>query len=131
MFLPDTSSTEDGLLEVSEIVQLRLSSDLAVLSACDTAVGQVQGQEGVANLSRAFLLGGSRSVVSTLWAIDDAFGATLMRSFYSSLAKGMSKSAALVMAQRYIVQRFPSTAFPGTGRATCSTAMAGRVSSAP
>jgi CHAT domain-containing protein/tetratricopeptide (TPR) repeat protein len=112
VFLPDASSTEDGLLEVPEIVQLRLSSDLAVLSACDTAVGQVQGQEGVASLSRAFLLGGSRSVVSTLWAIDDAFSATLMRSFYLSLVKGMSKSTALVMAQRYIVQRFPSTAVP-------------------
>lgn len=112
VFLPDASATEDGLLEVSEIVQLRLSSDLAVLSACDTAVGQVQGQEGVANLSRAFLLGGSRSVVSTLWAIDDAFSATLMRAFYSSLVKGKSKSAALVAAQRYIVQRFPATAVP-------------------
>jgi CHAT domain-containing protein len=109
VFLPDISSTEDGLLEVPEILQLRLSSDLAVLSACETAVGQVQGQEGVANLSHAFLLGGSRSVVSTLWAIDDAFSATLMRSFYSSLGRGMSKSSALVAAQRYIVERFPST----------------------
>jgi CHAT domain-containing protein len=112
VFLPDASAGEDGLLEVPEIVQLRLRSDLSVLSACDTAVGVVQGQEGVANLSRAFLLGGSRSVVSTLWAIDDAFSATLMRSFYSSLAQGMSKAAALVAAQRYIVQRFPDTAVP-------------------
>ena len=57
VFLPDSSAGEDGLLEVPEIVQLRLRSELAVLSACDTAVGMVQGQEGVANLSRAFLLG--------------------------------------------------------------------------
>ena len=112
VFLPDASAGEDGLLEVPEIVRLRLRSDLAVLSACDTAVGTVQGQEGVANLSRAFLLAGSRSVVSTLWAIDDAFSATLMRSFYSSLAQGMPKAAALVAAQRYIVQRFPDTAVP-------------------
>jgi CHAT domain-containing protein len=112
VFLPDASAGEDGLLEVPEIVRLRLRSELAVLSACDTAVGTVQGQEGVANLSRAFLLAGSRSVVSTLWAIDDAFSATLMRSFYSSLAGGMSKAAALVAAQRYIVQRFPDTAVP-------------------
>jgi CHAT domain-containing protein len=112
VFLPDASAGEDGLLEVPEIVRLRLRSDLAVLSACETAVGTVQGQEGVANLSRAFLLAGSRSVVSTLWAIDDAFSATLMRSFYSSLAQGMPKAAALVAAQRYIVQRFPDTAVP-------------------
>lgn len=112
VFLPDESAGEDGLLEVPEIVRLRLRSDLTVLSACETAVGTVQGQEGVANLSRAFLLAGSRSVVSTLWAIDDAFSATLMRSFYSSLAQGMTKSAALVTAQRFIVQRFPDTAVP-------------------
>ncbi|HUQ91492.1 MAG TPA: CHAT domain-containing protein, partial [Bryobacteraceae bacterium] len=112
VFLPDASAGEDGLLEVPEIVRLRLRSDLAVLSACDTAVGTVQGQEGVANLSRAFLLAGSRSVVSTLWAIDDGFSATLMRSFYSSLAEGMSKADALVAGQRYIVQRFPDTAVP-------------------
>ena len=110
VFLPDAPAGEDGLLEVPEIVRLQLRSDLAVLSACDTAVGTVQGQEGVANLSRAFLLAGARSVVSTLWAIDDAFSATLMRSFYSSLAHGMPKAAALVAAQRYIVQRFPDTA---------------------
>lgn len=112
VFLPDAAAGEDGLLEVPEIVQLRLRSDLAVLSACDTAVGPVQGQEGVATLSRAFLLGGARSVVSTLWAIDDAFSATLMRPFYSSLAQGMPKAAALVAAQRSIVQRFPDTVVP-------------------
>jgi tetratricopeptide (TPR) repeat protein len=112
VFLPDADAGEDGLLEVPEIVELRLSADLSVLSACDTAVGQMQGQEGVSNLSRAFLLAGSRSVVSTLWAIDDAFSATLMKSFYASLAKGMPKSAALVTAQRYILHRFPTTAVP-------------------
>ncbi len=110
VFLPDASAGDDGLLEVPEIVRLGLRSDLAVLSACDTAVGTVQGQEGVANLSRAFLLAGSRSVVSTLWAIDDAFSATLMTTFYNSLSNGVAPSEALAAAQQYVVRRFQETA---------------------
>ena len=112
VFLPDASAGDDGLLEVPEIVRLGLRTNLAVLSACDTAVGMVEGQEGVANLSRAFLLAGSLSVVSTLWAVDDAFSATLMRAFYSSLAQGTTKAAALATAQRYVMQRFPEIAVP-------------------
>lgn len=128
VFLPDASAGEDGLLEVPEIVRLRLRSDLAVLSACDTAVGIVQGQEGVANLSRAFLLAGSRSVVSTLWAIDDAFSATLMRSFYSSLAQGMPKAAALVAASGISFSGSRTRPFPGIGPDTCSKGMAAHLS---
>ena len=112
LFLPDQSSDEDGMLEVPEIVRLRLGSDLVVLSACNTAVGDVQGEEGVSNLSRAFLLAGARTVISTLWSIDDSFSATLMRHFYESLAKGEPKSDALVEAQRYVLTHFSQTAVP-------------------
>lgn len=112
VFLPDPSRSQDGLLETSEIVRLRLHSDLVVLSACETAVGEVQGEEGVANLSRSFLLAGAETVVSTLWAVDDAFSATLMKHFYDELAGGSSKAAALEKAQRYVVDHFPGTAAP-------------------
>ena len=112
LFLPDKSAAEDGILEIPEIVRLRLESDLVVLSACDSAVGDIQGEEGVSNLSRGFLLAGARSVVSTLWSIDDAFSVTLMKHFYEALAKGMSKSDALVEAQRYVLHHFSETAIP-------------------
>ena len=112
LFLPDPKGEKDGLLEISEIVRLNLRSDLVVLSACDTAAGQVQGEEGVANLSRAFLLGGARTVVSTLWSVDDAFSATLMQHFYEALGGGQTKSAALVEAQRYVIGHFGNTAVP-------------------
>jgi len=58
VLLSDRLAGEDGFLQASEIVQLRFDADLVVLSACDTAVGPLQGQEGIANLSRAFLLAG-------------------------------------------------------------------------
>ena len=56
VLLSDEPAGEDGFLQASEIVQLHLRADLVVLSACDTAVGALQGQEGAATLSKAFLL---------------------------------------------------------------------------
>src|SRR5206468_12078482 len=88
VLLSDPSVGEDGFLQASEIVQLRLNADLVILSACDTAVGPVQGEEGIATLSRAFLLAGARNVVSTLWSVDDTFSTFLMQQFYKHLAAG-------------------------------------------
>jgi CHAT domain-containing protein len=68
VLLSDPGTGEDGFLQSSEVVQLHLDADLVVLSACDTAVGPLQGQEGIANLSKAFMLAGARVVISTLWA---------------------------------------------------------------
>ncbi len=112
ILLPDKRAGEDGMLEVPEIVRFRLHSDLVVLSACDTAVGELQGEEGVSNLSRSFLLAGAGSVASTLWSVDDVFSATLMKHFYAALAKGESKADALEDAQRFILGQFSSTAVP-------------------
>jgi CHAT domain-containing protein len=85
VLLSDRAAGEDGFLQASEIVQMRLDADLVVLSACDTAVGPLQGQEGIANLSKAVLLAGARTVVSTLWQIDDNSSLFLMKRFYSHL----------------------------------------------
>ena len=112
IFLPDKQSGQDGLLETPEIVRLNLRSDLVVLSACETAVGELQGEEGISNLSRSFLLAGAESVTSTLWSVDDAFSATLMKHFYQELAKGAPKATALENAQRYVLKHFAGTAAP-------------------
>ena len=53
---------DDGLLQVREIMRLRLNAELVTLSACDSGVGKLQGQEGISNLAEAFLVAGSRSV---------------------------------------------------------------------
>src|SRR5205814_4832023 len=86
ILLSDTSAGDDGILEASEIVHLHTNADLVVLSACDTAVGSLQGEEGIANLSLAFMLAGAKNVVSTLWSIDDTSAFYLMKRFYSHLA---------------------------------------------
>lgn len=112
VLLSDPSSGEDGFLQASEIVQLRLNTDLVVLSACDTAVGPLLGQEGIENLSRAFLLAGSRTVISTLWQIDDSSSLFLMKRFYTHLSTIQSPASALTAAKRDMLRTFGSKLLP-------------------
>jgi CHAT domain-containing protein len=91
----DPRSGDDGLLQVREIIRLRLKAELTALSACDTGVGKLQGQEGISNLVEAFLVAGSRSVVASLWSADDTFASALMQRFYRHLADGRDTSSAL------------------------------------
>jgi CHAT domain-containing protein len=108
----DPARGEDGFLQASEIVQMRLNADLVVLSACDSALGPIEGEEGIAALSRAFLLAGARSVVSTLWSIDDTFSSFLMKQFYGHLAANMPPAPALAAAKRDMVSKFGRSALP-------------------
>ncbi len=106
ILLSDPAKGVDGFLQASEIVQLPLDADLVVLSACDTAVGPVEGQEGIATLSKAFLLAGARTVISTLWSLDDDTALYLMREFYAELAHGRDASDALATAKQKILKTF-------------------------
>lgn len=84
----------DGRLEAHEIMALRLDADLAVLSACDTAQGQLHLGEGVLGLAWAFLLAGCRTTVVSQWPVDSGRTAQLMNGFYRALAAGQSPAAA-------------------------------------
>ena len=90
-----SGANEDGLLQVREIFQMKLDSDLVVLSACETARGQVLAGEGVRGLAHAFFHAGARSVVASLWSVNDQRTTTLMEAFYKNLAEHKSKSEAL------------------------------------
>jgi CHAT domain-containing protein len=105
-------SGEDGLLQVREIRDLRLNADLVTLSACDTGVGPLQGEEGVANLVRAFLFAGAKSVVASLWTANDPSTRTLMGRFYRYIAGGEDKGSALRHAQMDLIAEFGDQALP-------------------
>src|SRR5438477_975275 len=91
----DPNSRDDGLLQVREIIRLRFNADLVTLSACNTGVGKLQGEEGITNLVEAFLVSGAKAVVASLWSADDTYTLDLMKRFYTHIAEGQDKAAAL------------------------------------
>jgi CHAT domain-containing protein len=112
VLLSDSTHDEDGFLQASEIVQLPVNADLVVLSACDTAVGPLEGQEGVSTLSQAFLLAGARTVVSTLWSVEDETTLYLMKAFYSELNRKKRVPDALAAAKRTMLKTYGAKAVP-------------------
>jgi CHAT domain-containing protein len=94
------SGDDDGILTALEVAALDLSgTELAVLSACETGLGQVQNAEGVYGLRRALLLAGVRTQVTSLWKVDDSATKDMMIDYYARLRAGTGRSQALREAQ--------------------------------
>jgi CHAT domain-containing protein len=103
----------NGLLQAWEVLEgMRLAADLVVLSACETALGEEQGGEGIAGLSRAFQWAGARSVLASLWTVPDESTADLMKVFYSAVSRGAPRDDALREAQRSLLARGGDAAHP-------------------
>jgi CHAT domain-containing protein/tetratricopeptide (TPR) repeat protein len=100
------TADDDGILTAEEVGTLDLSGvQLAVLSACETGLGQVAGGEGLLGLQRAFHAAGARTVIATLWKVDDAASRDLMERFYDNVwNKNMGKLAALREAQIWMLR---------------------------
>ena len=90
---------EDYILKMSDIQAVKLRARLVVLSCCHSGQGPVSS-EGVVGMARAFLFAGARSVLATLWAIDDEATMMFMKSFYQQLGSGESASVALQRAMK-------------------------------
>jgi CHAT domain-containing protein len=86
---------EDGYLRLSDIYNLKLTADLVVLSSCESALGKDLESEGTIGLPRGFLYAGARSVIASLWKIDDDATAILMKALYLRMQQGESPSGAL------------------------------------
>ncbi len=102
----DPNSRDDGLLQVREIIRLRFNADLVTLSACNTGVGKLQGEEGVTNLVEAFLVSGAKAVVASLWSADDTYALALMERFYTHIAEGQDKATALRQAKLDLLAKY-------------------------
>jgi CHAT domain-containing protein/tetratricopeptide (TPR) repeat protein len=91
---------QNGFLRLHEIYNLNLPAELVVLSACQTGLGQEVKGEGLVGLTRGFMYAGAARVMASLWKVDDAATAELMRRMYAKLLKsGMRPAAALRRAQ--------------------------------
>ncbi|NEQ99493.1 MAG: CHAT domain-containing protein [Cyanothece sp. SIO2G6] len=101
-----TSGDEDGVFTALEASQLNLSgTQLVVLSACDTGLGDISNGEGVYGLRRAFAIAGAESQLMSLWQVSDFGTQSLMARYYEKLTAGMGRSEALREVQLEMIEQ--------------------------
>jgi CHAT domain-containing protein len=107
----DSKAGDNGLLQAWEVFEgVHIDADLVTLSACRTGLGEELAGEGLLGLAWAFEYAGARSVLASLWEVDDSSTAVLMRSFYRALRAGAPKAEALRRAQLELLRRSPTAA---------------------
>ena len=101
------SNCDDGILLAEEIASMDLSgTDLVVLSACETGLGDITS-DGVFGLQRAFKMAGVQTLVMSLWKVDDNATSLMMQTFYEQLLSGKTKREAFRLAQAVVRNKYP------------------------
>ena len=104
-FLGEIPTENDGVLTALEVLGLNLTGTrMAVLSACETGLGEIHEGEGVYGLRRAFQEAGVKTVISSLWEVSDAGTMALMTGLYGRLAEGQTVYDALLASQRELLE---------------------------
>ena len=105
---------EDGLLTAEDVTGLDLlGTELVVLSACETGLGEVRAGEGVFGLRRSFELAGAQTLVMTLWKVPDQQTQELMEDFYRRILEGWPRAEALHEAQLAMKKKYPEPLYWG------------------
>jgi len=96
----------DGLLKMSEVLNLKMDADLVALTACQTGIGRTVSGEGTMGMGRAFQYAGAQSVLMSLWSVSAKSSVALMESFFRSLKQSKDKMEALRLARSEIRKDF-------------------------
>ncbi len=88
-----------NILYINDLYNMQLPLDMVVLSACETGIGELRKGEGIISLARGFTSAGAKSIMTTLWAVNDMATRDIMVGFYSNLNDGYDKDEALQMAK--------------------------------
>lgn len=103
----------DGLFQLSDIYSLNLKAELVGLSACQTGIGLIQKGEGLMSVARAFSMAGTRSLLATLWSVEDFETSQIMTRFYQYLEENDDKALALQQSQlEYLEKASHESAHP-------------------
>lgn len=111
IFSQSKNNREDGYLEGDEIINLKLNSDLVVLSSCKSGIGSVDKAEGVIGMQKSFFEAGAKSVVVSLWDVNDKYTSLFMQSFYKYLSDGYDKSEALRQAKIFFKKNYSANPY--------------------
>jgi CHAT domain-containing protein/tetratricopeptide (TPR) repeat protein len=107
-FAGEKASAEDGVLSAYEAMTMNLdATQLVVLSACETGLGEVRNGEGVYGFQRALIIAGAEAVVMSLWKVNDEVTKELMTEFYSLWVEDRTKRQAFLLAQNKIREKHP------------------------
>ena len=107
IFSENIHKNEPSILYANEIISLKIRANLVVLSACQSSIGQYTPTQGMNSIAQAFLNAGAKSVVTSLWQVDDRNTAQFMEIFYYYLSKGYTKNKALQFTKKKMMNKMP------------------------